>query len=382
MAHAAIVGGGTGGLTAAAALKRKGWTVTVLERARALEPVGSGFAITPNALRALDTIDAGDAVRGMSALQGAMGLRTPDGGWLNRTSSGAHQERYGDPTVVLRRSALSEVLTDLVGADAVRLGVSVESVDPERGTLVTSDGEIEADLVVGADGIHSTVRRTLFPGHPGPVYSGVTAWRVLVPADGLTVVPGETWGRGLIFGVMPMTGGLAYGYATAPKPAGDRAPDERAELLRLFSTWHDPIPSMLERADPARILRNDVHYLETPLPAFHRGRVALLGDAAHAMTPNLGQGACQSIEDAVVLAHEVTDGGGLPAYTAARLPRTTAIVRRAATINRVTRQTNPVAVALRDAALRLTARLGPGAMLRQADALFTWQPPKSPVRHG
>ncbi|MFD2349361.1 FAD-dependent monooxygenase [Nonomuraea ferruginea] len=94
-----------------------------------------------------------------------------------------------------------------------------------------------------------------------------------------------------------------YFYATDVAPAGGAAGDERAELVRRFGGWHEPIPELLRTADPAHVLRNDLYYLREPLPAMHAGRVALVGDAAHAMTPHLGQGACQSIEDAVVLAH-------------------------------------------------------------------------------
>src|SRR5690606_36222863 len=108
-------------------------------------------------------------------------------------------------------------------------------------------------------------------------------------------------------------------------PAGERAPDdERAELLRRYGDWHDPIPAVLAAARPEDVLRHDVHHITEPLPAYHRGRVALLGDAAHAMAPTLGQGGNQAIEDAVTLAHHHDD---LAAYTAARLPRTMDIAR-------------------------------------------------------
>ncbi|MFC7648742.1 FAD-dependent monooxygenase [Streptosporangium lutulentum] len=106
--------------------------------------------------------------------------------------------------------------------------------------------------------------------------------------------------------------GLAYCYATDAVPAGGGGGDQRAELLRLFGDWHAPIPALLASASPENVLRNDVHHLATPLPAMHRGKVVLLGDAAHAMTPNMGQGACQAIEDAVVLAHVAGTGAGPP----------------------------------------------------------------------
>ncbi|RFU40287.1 monooxygenase [Actinomadura logoneensis] len=377
---AIVVGGGIGGLTSAVALADRGWEVTLAERAPSLDPVGSGLALGPNALRALDTLGLGDPVRELAAFQGDAGIRRAGGAWLSRTSAEAAVARYGDPTVLLLRSALVDLLTGRLDRVETLLGTTVTGVDPDLGVVRTDDGrERRADLVVAADGIHSPIRATAFPDHPGPQYAGVTAWRFVVEADE-PPTPSETWGRGLVCGVMPLAGNRVYCYMTAVAPAGASAPDgEKAELTRLFRSWHAPIPELVERAGP--ILRNDVFHLAQPLPAMHRGRVALLGDAAHAMTPNLGQGACQAIEDAVVLAHELTGGGGLPAYTRARLPRTSAIVERSARISRLTRLSHPVAVAARDAAIRALGLLGPTALLRQGDSVFDWTPPRdSPTR--
>ncbi len=434
MAHAVVVGAGIGGLTAAVALEQKGWTVTVFEQAPSLEPVGSGLAIAPNALKALDTIGVGDQVRKLSAIQGEAGIRRADGRWLSRTSAELATARYGDPVVLLLRTTLVDLLSARLSPGALRLGTTVESADPDTGRVTTNTGTTEADLVVAADGIRSRVRTALFPGHPQPAYAGVTSWRLVVPGNGVGaseswgtgvstsescgvsaseswgtgvstsescgvgasescgVGASESWGRGLIFGVMPLADDLVYCYATATVPPGQTADDERAELVRLFGHWHDPIPRLLTGA--GTVLRHDIHSLRTPLPAFHRGRIALLGDAAHPMTPNLGQGACQAIEDAVVLAHHtwrtaqphyaeegavgrkaLTDG--LAAYSAARLPRTTRIVRRSATIGQLTQWTNPPAVAARNGLISLAGKLGPAAAVRQMDAVFDWEPPVS-----
>ncbi|MBO3749469.1 FAD-dependent monooxygenase [Streptosporangiaceae bacterium NEAU-GS5] len=371
MAHAVIVGAGIGGLTAAAALAGQGWSVEVLERAPSIEPVGSGLAMAPNALRALDTIGLGDAVRELSALQGDAGLRRADGGWLSHTSAEAATARYGDPIVLLLRSALVGLLAGRLPEGALRLGTEVESVDPETGEVRAGGQVTRGDLVVAADGIRSRIRGALFPGHPDPEYAGVTSWRVVVPRSGLDVRAGESWGRGLIFGVAPLADNLVYMYGTAVTPADGRADDERQELLRLFGGWHDPIPALLRAADPDKVVRTDIYSMETPLPAFHRGRVALLGDAAHAMTPHLGQGACQAVEDAVTLA---ANAGDLAAYTDKRLARTTMVVQRSRRICRLTTLSNPVAVAARNGFVRLAGLLGPTAMLRQGDAVFNWRP--------
>ncbi|GAA3441603.1 FAD-dependent monooxygenase [Planomonospora venezuelensis] len=412
MAEAVVVGAGIGGLTAAVALQRRGWKVTVLERAASLEPVGSGLGVAANALKALDTIGVGDEIRKLSAVQGDGGVRSAGGRWLARTSAEAVAARHGgDSVILLRRADLVDALVARLAPGTVRLNTTVTGVDPETGRVLlapagaaagaaaTASGgtagtgpddaggggaaRLEADLVVAADGIHSPIRAALFPGHPGPVYSGTTSWRVLVPAEGVPGQASESWGAGRVFGIMPLAGGLTYCYATDVTPAGGGGGDQLAELRRLFSAWHDPIPALLAAASPENVLRNDVHYLAVPLPAMHRGRVALLGDAAHAMTPNLGQGACQAIEDAVVLAHVAGAGEGpagdvaarLAGYTAARLARTSKIVTRSATICRATKIRNPLAVRLRDTAMALASRLAPRGVAGSADEIFGWRPP-------
>ncbi|WP_214321442.1 FAD-dependent monooxygenase [Nonomuraea sediminis] len=374
MPKAVVIGAGIGGLTAGLALRGEGWEVTVLEQADRLDPVGSGLAIAANALRALDTLGLGDQVRKLSRLQGQAGIKRPDGHWLVHTTEDLAQERYGDSVVVMLRATMVELLADALGP--VRLGVTVTAVDPDAGTVHAGDEVLEADLIVAADGIHSATRRALFPEHPGPRYSGVTAWRGLVPRSALPAAPirsSETWGRGTVFGLHELAGDLVYFYATDLSPAGAVHADEREELIRRFGGWHDPIPALLNAAEPGRILRNDVYFLDEPIPALHRGKAALVGDAAHPMTPNLGQGACQAIEDAVVLARTPR----LADYTATRMERTRDIVRKSWTICRATKLRNPLAVRLRDAGLSLATRLSSDLMLRSADAILSWRPPAS-----
>ncbi|MEV4890450.1 FAD-dependent monooxygenase [Nonomuraea sp. NPDC055795] len=374
MATAVVIGGGVGGLTAGLALRLKGWDVTVLERAPALENVGSGLAVSPNGLRALDTVGLGDPVRELARVQGAAGIRKTDGRWLSRTSQEHARIRYGDGVVLMLRRILVDLLADGLGRANIRLNTEVTGLDPEGGTVETGRETLRADLVVAADGIRSGTRRQLFPGHPEPVYSGVTAWRGLVRRpEGVTVHSAESWGPGLVFGTHQLAGDIVYFYATDLAAPGGRADDERAELLRRFGSWHQPIPALLEAVKPGAILRNDVYYLRTPLPRLHQGRVALLGDAAHPMTPNLGQGACQALEDAVVLAHHA--GGDLAGYTEARLGRTAEIVRRSMAICKATKIRNPVAIGLRDLGMRAAGRLSSDLMLRAMDSVLDWRPP-------
>jgi 2-polyprenyl-6-methoxyphenol hydroxylase-like FAD-dependent oxidoreductase len=383
-ARVVVIGGGIGGLTAAAALHLRGRQVTVLERAGSLKPVGAGISLAPNALRALDVIGLGDEVRDLAAWQGDGGLRTPGGRWLSRSSAEAAARRFGGPLVVLHRATLIRSLAARLPPDAVRTAATATLADPgdagRPARVRTPDGEWEADLVVAADGIRSAVRRTLFPGHPGPVYSGLTTWRLVVPAPDAVFAPHETWGRGSLWGTQPLKDGRIYAYAAAVTAAGRRAPDdERAELQRRFGDWHEPIPAVLAAARPEDVLRHDVHHLAEPLPAFHRGRVALLGDAAHPMPPMLGQGGNQAVEDAIVLAHH---GDDLAAYSAARLPRTTAVVRQSVRAARLDLMTGRAAVATRNAAIAALSKAVPGLLLRGFEPVAGWRPPQPPYASG
>ena len=413
--RAVIVGAGIGGLTAAVALQRRGWDVTVAERAPALEPVGAGLGLGPNALHALDAIGLGGEVRRFSAVQGHGGLRRPGGGWLVRTDLGAVATRFGDPQLVALRADLVGLLAGSLPAGVLRTGVTVTGVDAgdadRRARIATSVGDLDADLVVAADGIGSLIRATLFPDHQGPRYSGFTTWRFVapaLPAGASRAEPAETWGRGEVFGVLPLASGEVYCYASAPAPPGVRRDGEAAELKRRFGGWHDPIPGLIGAISPDRVLHDDVYWIAEPLPAYHRGRVAILGDAAHAMTPHLGQGACQAIEDAVVLASVAgpgTLGGSAPgddapgdgtapgtgavpgtgaapdlaAYTSARLSRTRMVANGSYRATRLSGMTSRPAIALRNTGVSLAGRLAPGLMLRQMDSLASWTPPSDPA---
>ncbi|MEV4949607.1 FAD-dependent oxidoreductase [Streptomyces sp. NPDC053755] len=382
-----VVGAGIGGLTAAVALHRRGWHVTVCESAPEPPVTGAGIGLAPNALRALRAIDV-DVTRATGgAVPAVMGVRRSDGRWLTRTRTADMAARYGMPPIAVPRPALTAALAAALPARTLRHATAVTAVDDAAGRPVvrTEAGpDLPADVVVAADGIHSPLRRAYFPGHPGPRYIGETAWRALVDAPDLGIeAMSETWGRGERFGVTPLCDGRFYLYATAVVPAGVRSADARGELRRRFGSWHDPIPALLDRVDrlaPEDVLRHDLHELATPLPRLHHGRIAWLGDAAHAMAPNLGQGGCQAIEDAVILAHLLPAGDGgdggdgpdgvpaaLAAYTAARRDRADAVRVRARRVGRLGALRHPLAVAARDLAVRAAPdRLA----LRGLDDLF------------
>ena len=300
-----VVGGGIGGLTAAIALGKVGIETHVYERAPELREVGAGVGLAANALRALDVLGLGRAIRSQSlgGMQG--GLRNPKGEVLVAIPTDELKKQIGTVTVMHRAELLEELARE-VGPERLHLGRTCTGFEQDQDGVVARfhNGETaRGDALIGADGLRSVVRTHLFGNQPVR-YSGYTAWRAVVEFDGgHNQGIEETLGRGCRFGIVPMSRGRVYWFATKNAAEGERDPEGRTKdvLSGLFRGWHEPIEALIAATNEGAILRNDIDDMD-PLPRWLQGRVALLGDAAHPMTPNLGQGACQAIEDSVVLA--------------------------------------------------------------------------------
>ncbi len=360
--HVLVAGGGIGGLTLAVALRRAGLKVTVFERAAEWKPLGAGITVQMNAMTALRELglDAAVAAVGERVLTSA--VLDASGRVLSGMPFAQLEAEVGVPSICIHRSRLHGVLLEALGQGVVRLGAAVTRFE-ERGEKVMAalaDGtSVEGDLLVGADGLRSAVRAQLL-GDASLRYSGYTSWRGICRNEGL--VPDgqvtESWGAGARFGIVPIGHGEVYWFCTANAPAGEADPQggPHAKLTSLFGRWHAPIPELLRRSAPESILRTDIHD-RPPVKAWTRGRVTLLGDAAHPMTPNMGQGGCQAIEDAVVLGKSLGKAGSLAAalatYERTRIPRANGIVETSWSFGRMGQLENRAAVFLRDAAMRL-----------------------------
>jgi 2-polyprenyl-6-methoxyphenol hydroxylase-like FAD-dependent oxidoreductase len=388
-AHAVIVGAGVGGLTAAVALYQLGWRVTVLEQADRLAAVGSGIALLPNALRAIDVIGLGAPLRSSGQTEFGVGIRRPSGRWLSRPGDSPTARRHG-PSVLVHRADLIDLLYRAVPAGTVVTGTrvaadAVTTGGPDPATVTHLGGTLTADLVVAADGVHSLLRSRLFPDCPGPRYAGYTTWRLVVPLDlGPDAGTGaETWGRGQRFGCARLPDKRTYCYASAATDAGQHAGNgEPAELRARFGHWHDPIPALLAAATADTVVRTDVYEQRTPLPGYVTGRVALLGDAAHAMAPDLGQGGGQAMEDAVTLAATLAAGPSVPdalgRYDDLRRRRSQRVVRLAHRIGAAAHLRSRLGVACRDAVLGVVP---PAAGARLLDPILGWTPPPTADSH-
>lgn len=373
---AIVAGGGIGGLATAIGLERIGWRVTVLEQATEFAEIGAGLSIWPNGLRALDALGLG-AVRDIGSRQISRGsLRLPDGTWVRRARS--------DDTrvLMLHRAELHAYLRSHLDEQELVPAATVESVDPGgssvRARIAGRARTLTADLVVGADGIDSVVRAAVCPDAPGPRFDGRTVWRGIARATGATaaVEPSITLAQDRQFGLLPLPGDRIYWYLTAlADEPGRSSPDEREAVRRSVADWHAPIADLLAATPADAVLHHDLASLPE-LPRFTAGTAALIGDAAHAHPPDLGQGASLAIEDGVVLAAQLAGSDDLATalhgYDAARRPRSRQVARAAAAqAQRTARHFT--------ASIRL-ARILPAPIWRRQTGRFAdWEPPALPV---
>jgi salicylate hydroxylase len=334
-----VIGAGIGGLAAAAALRRAGAQVEVYERSRALARVGAGLQLAPNATRAL---------RGMGLLPQVLAIASRPESWCSFSGYDGSltmrlplgddvEERHGAPYLHVHRSDLHKVLLGAVGD--VHLGRCAVGIEQDRDgvTIRFADGsDVAADLVIGADGVHSTVREMLFGALPA-CFSGLVAYRGIVPAGRVPDVPriaAKWWGQDRHLVHYWVSGGRELNFvAPVPEAAWTdeswTAEGKVGELLDALCDFADPVRRV---AGHAATLMRSALYDRDPLPSWGEGRVTLLGDACHPMLPFMAQGAGMAIEDAVVLAR-CLDGvgpgddaaGALGRYAATRIGRTSAV---------------------------------------------------------
>lgn len=376
-----IVGGGIAGLTLAGALLRKGIACEVVERAPAFAPVGAGIVLGVNAMRVMRTLGIADALLERSHRLHEMQVTDARGRVLGRTDLARLEARFG-PSIALHRATLHEVLLKFASDAPIHLGRTVERIEPGEGPVrVRLDDGSEGvySEVVGADGLRSQTRSRVFGERP-LAYAGYTCWRLVVERPAAVTAAQEMWGRGKRFGIVPIDGDRVYCFAVAnaPQGRGDTLGGSPTRLREHFAEFGGAAAAVLERfaaqGEDAELIHDDL--CEIVHRPWHRDGVVLVGDAAHGMTPNMGQGAAMALEDVAVLAElaGAARAAGRPirecfdAWAERREPRVRWVQDQSRRIGRIGHWERRLACALRNRVLRLVPdRASEAALVRMAE---------------
>ena len=385
--HALITGGGIGGLTASLCLARAGWSVDVYEASDALTEVGAGLQLSPNAMKVFDTLGLSGDIAERGFAPEALELRLGQSG--RRIFSVPVNQRaapaWGAPYIHIHRADLLDILAEAVRANSstnIHLGAKAAGYETDSSTarLLLEDGTgATGQLLLGADGLHSTLRRQMLGDVPAR-FTGNLAWRFTVPMDKLASPPPPTacvWaGPGRHAVTYRLRGGTLANFVGIVERhdwQGESWTEQgtKAEALGDFEGWDDTLAGLIEAADS--------HYRwalfdRLPLGTWCDGRVTLLGDACHPMLPFQAQGAAQAIEDAYVLANELKAGGDIPAalrkYEDARKPRTSRIQAASRANMKTFHKRSPVEQAVTYGPMWIAGQLLPGAVRSRLDWIY------------
>ena len=302
----AIVGGGIGGLCAAVTLQKQGHEVNVFESAPVFQPVGAGIGIGSNAMQALMEIGVGDEVFRNGYILNTQIFQDKDGKVLNTIDFSVLKKMFGQENITIHRANLHRTFLENLKPNTIQYNkrcIRIEQ-NKKRVTAFFEDGTtFEAELLIAADGINSPIRKQLVP-NSRPRYSGYTCWRGITENNGRLkeFTSTELWSTKGRFGMAPMKDGLIYWFACINTPPRNPTYQKLApnEISSIFSHFPDKVSDIIASTPSEQILHHDISDIK-PLRKFVFDRVVLLGDAAHATTPNMGQGAGQAIEDAIVL---------------------------------------------------------------------------------
>ncbi len=374
-----ISGGGICGLMMAIILEKKGHEVAVYEAATEIKAIGAGLVLSTNAIKALKSIGIAEAVLEKANLLDCFDVVLANGEILMATDAKKLNKKYNSMgNATIHRADLHQTLLALLKGKVDfytgKRGVNVLQ-DSNGVTLNFRDGtSVNGDYLIACDGINSPIRQQLLPKSL-PRYAGYTCWRAIVQHDGQfkDKYATETWGKNGRFGVVPLTNNRTYWFACLNTPQV-RDPKMKAftvaDLAACFKDYHAPISQLLALTVDENLLWNDIEDIR-PLKKLAFDRILLAGDAGHATTPNMGQGACQAIEDVAVLANclnekdRITDS--FKSFEKIRLPRTTKIVNTSWTLGKVAQWTNPILTTFRNFALKMIPQ---SVNEKQMDYLF------------
>ncbi len=359
-----IIGGGIGGLCAAIALQKQGLEVSVYEAAPELKPVGAGVGLAANAIQGLVRLGVADDVIARGKELEALTILDERNNIISNQDTRPLSRKYGVSNFVIHRADLHDVLAQHLKPGTLYLNKRCQSISQQQNQVqvyFTDGTHTTSDILIAADGINSVIRQQLLP-ESEPRYAGYTCWRGVIQNPGVklnNMISAETWAPQGRVGMAPLPGNRIYWYACINAPKQDERMRQMtpAQLSEHFEGVHEPVQAVLAATKPHELIWGDIADLK-PLDKFVYNRIVLLGDAAHATTPNMGQGACQAIEDAVVLGEclgqEQSIAKALANYEKRRLSRTAKVIRMSRLLGWVSQWENPLLVKTRNALFRAT----------------------------
>jgi 2-polyprenyl-6-methoxyphenol hydroxylase-like FAD-dependent oxidoreductase len=347
-----IIGGGIGGFTTAVALRRFGIEATVYERSPQLREMGAGMMLWANSARVMNELGLLNQIIPCGGATDNFLVRKQNGETMMQIATGDFEV----PSICIPRAKLLSILVSKFPTENVKLSHEFQSLEQSENsvTVIFTNGETaKHDLIIGADGLRSRVRKQVF-GASEPIYRGYQIWRGIGEASGMPEnTSSETWGRGKRFGILNTADKQFTWYAAVnfPNKHADSPLGRKAELLNLFSDWHSPIGELIASTPEKLIMKNGA-FDQVLMRKWTKGTVALLGDSAHACTPNLGQGGGMAIEDALVLAKSLNAENSIESalhlYEKRRTSRTKHIQQRSRLMGQIAQWENSLVVATRE----------------------------------
>lgn len=356
-----IVGGGIAGLATAIAFKKAGIKVTVFEAAPAIKSVGAGLGLAPNSIAALEKLGIADKVLKLGHELDAFCITDRHSKLISETGGAAMRQQYGTDNFTIHRARLYQALLEELEEGTVVTSKVIREVKTETDSILLyfKDGSTHVcDYLIAADGIHSSIRKQLCP-QSVVRYAGYACWRGVVAIPGISLnTATEVWDKKGRLGIVPLKDGQVYWFACVNTPRNNPLYSKYSveEVSRYFQDLHPMAYAIISKTEPPQLLYNDICDIE-PLSQYAYDRVLLIGDAAHAATPNMAQGACQALEDAATLLSVLPQASGLQEafriFEQQRLSKTHFIIRQSRTIGIMAQASNCVVIAVRNFLLRL-----------------------------
>lgn len=355
-----IIGGGIAGLTTALALSQSGIDSEIFEASPEIKAVGAGLGLGGNAIKAFMKLGIAEEVMNLGRFMDEFIIKDYKGKTITRADSKALGKKYGVDNFTIHRVVLHDFLLSRLNQEKIQTNKKLADLKllDNSISLEFEDGtQHETEYLIAAEGIHSVVRKKLVPGSE-PRYAGYTCWRTVIDNNQLKLNGTyESWGPGRRFGIVPLAGDKIYLFATLNAPRHDPAMKafKVQDLQNTFRDFHSPVGEILEQTRNEDLLWNDIIDIK-PINRFAFDRILLIGDAAHATTPNMGQGACQAIEDSVVLSQELARQDNpvlaFKNFEQRRLKRTHYITKNSWNIGRMGQVENKAVMAIRNFILR------------------------------